>query len=200
MKTVTSNRIRWIIPALAALIIGAGADVVMAAPAEENKPKATKAAKPRSKTAEGTFSSANATMVKLNVKGVEMNVNLVLTTEYWRIQTGLPVSALKVGDMVKFTLKGTDDMATVQSLAPLTLKFEDVATLTIDKIGRMKFDRVAKLTATDLVAGQEAKVASNVFPDGKMEAREVWVVIKPTKPEKKIVNTKTVTTVEDDED
>ena len=174
------------LPALAAVIVGSGISTVLAAPAVETKaPKAAKAPKPKSKTVEGTFSAANATMVKLKAKDGEMNVNLVPTTEYWRIQTGLAVNELKVGDMVKFTLKGTDDMATVQSLAPLTLKFSDIATLTIDKIGRIKFDRVSKLAATDLTAGQEAKVASNLFADGKLEAREVWVIISPVKTAKK---------------
>lgn len=185
MKTVTPNRVRWVIPALAAVIAGAGANIVLAAPAKETKPKTVKAPKPKQKTAEGTLTQANATMVKLKAKDGEMSVNLVPATEYWQIQTGLPSSELKVGDMVKFTLKGTKGMATIQSLAPLTLKFDDVATLTIDKIGRTKFDRVTKLQADDLTADQQAKVVSSVFADGKMEAREVWVIIKPVKPIKK---------------
>jgi len=186
MKAVMTSRFCWMVPALAAVIVGSGMNAIVAAPTEETKaPKAAKAPKPKSRTMEGTFSTANATMVKLKSKDGETNVNLVPTTEYWRIQTGLAANELKVGDMVKFTLKGTDDMATVQSLAPLTLKFADVATLTLDKIGRTKFDRVTQLMATDLVAGQDAKVASNLFPDGKLEAREVWVVVEPVKPVKK---------------
>ena len=181
MINVNVTRICWAIPALAVVLSSAGANVVLAAPTEGAKPKAVKAPKPKSRTLQGTFSQANATTIKLKAKDGETNVNLVPTTVYWRIQTGLPVSELKVGDMVKFTLKGTDNMATVQSLSPLTLKFSDVATLTLDKIGRTKFDRVTELTATGLVAGQEAKVASNLFPDGKLEAREVWVIVKPTK-------------------
>ena len=184
MKTVTPNRVRWIIPALATVIAGAGANIVLAAPSRETKPKTTKAAKPKSKTVQGTFTSANATTVKLKAKDGEMSINLVETTQYWRIQTGLAVKELKVGDMVKFTLKGTKGMAAVESVAPLTLKFADVATLTIDKIGRTKFDRVTNLVADDLTTGQQAKVASNLFPDGKMEAREVWVIVKPTKAPK----------------
>lgn len=186
MKTVKTNRFCWTVPALAAVILGSGMHAVVAAPTEGTKPiKAAKAPKPKSRTIEGTFSLANATTVRLKSKDGESNISLVPATEYWRIQTGLSVADLKVGDTVKFTLKGTDDMATVQSLAPLTLKFADIATLTLDKIGRTKFDRVTKLEATDLVAGQNAKVASNLFPDGKLEAREVWVVVEPVKPEKK---------------
>lgn len=185
MKVLTLNRAHWVIPVLAAVITGAGANVVLAAPAGDMKPKIAKAHKPKSKTAEGSFTSANETVVKLKVKDGEMNINLVPTTKYWRIQKGLAVTSLKAGDMVKFSLKGTDNMATVQSLAPLTLKFSDIATLTLDKIGRTKFDRVTKLAAADLVAGQNAKVASSLFADGKLEAREVWVMIEPVKPEKK---------------
>ena len=188
MKVVTSNRVWWTVPVLAAVVAGAGMSTVIAAPVTETKPKTTKAPKPKSRTAEGTFTSANATMVKLKAKDGEMNVNLVPATKYWRLQTGLAMADLQVGDMVKFSLKGTDGMATVQSLAPLTLKFADVATLTLDKIGRMKFDRVSKLTANELAAGQEAKVASNLFADGKLEAREVWVIIAPAKPIKKKVD------------
>jgi hypothetical protein len=91
---------------------------------------------------------------------------------------------LKVGDTVRFPLKGTDGLPTIQSLTPLTLKFGDEATLTLNQTEKMKFDLVTKITAAELATGQEVKIASNVFADGKMEAREVWLVLPPVKAEK----------------
>jgi hypothetical protein len=78
-------------------------------------------------------------------------------------------------------LPGTDDMGRVESLAPLTLKFGDTATLVYTNPGKMRFVRIAKITATDVVTGQKGKVAGNVYPDGRVEAREVWVEVEPEK-------------------
>jgi hypothetical protein len=66
----------------------------------------------------------------------------------------------------------------------VTLKFGDDAILTLNNTEKMKFDLVTKIAATELTAGQTAKIVSNVLPDGKMEAREVWVVVAPVKAEK----------------
>jgi len=186
MKTAKENRIRWAIPVLAAAMASVGANAVLAQPTTPaTKPdKPAKAPKPKSKLIQGSFSQANATGVKVTTKDGEMSVSLTPKTEYWRIEEGLAAADLKVGEMVKFSLKGTDDMATVQSLAPLALKFGEIATLTFAQTSKMKFDRVNKLMATDLVAGQMTKAYTNLMPDGKMEAREVWVIVKPTKTPK----------------
>jgi Cu/Ag efflux protein CusF len=187
---VVSNRIRWAIPALAAVLIGRTMRASHAAPdtPATKAVKPARAPKPKSKTAEGTFAVVSATQVKLTTKAGELASNLVPTTEYYRLNEDVAVADLKTGDMVKFPLRGTDGLPTVQSVAPLTLKFGDEATLTFTKSDKMKLDRVTKITATDLAVGQEARVASNLFDDGHMEAREVWVSIpapKMAKPEAK---------------
>lgn len=186
MKTVTPNRVRWVIPALVAVVVGAGANPIIAQPATPAaKPeKAAKAPKAKSKMIEGSFAQANANSVRVTTKDGAMNVSLTPKTEYWRIEGGLAATDLKVGEMVKFSLRGTDGMATVQSLAPLALKFGEMATLNFVQAPKIKFERVNKLTATDLVAGQTTKAYTSVMPDGKMEAREVWVIIEKPKPVK----------------
>lgn len=190
MKLVASNRTFIAVPTLAALLAGSVVYPIDAQPKTPSRAtaatKTAKAPRPRSKTVQGTFVQANASSVKLNSKDGELNAVLVPTTEYWRIETGITPSNLKIGDTIRFTLRGTDGMATVQSVSPLTLKFADVATLTIDNPRRMKFERASKLTPTDLASGQTAKVASNVFPDGRIEAREVWVIVEPVRAPRKV--------------
>jgi Cu/Ag efflux protein CusF len=171
------------VPAVAAVLVGSGVSVSSAAP-QAKAENAVKAVKSKSKTVSGAVALADANQVKLTTKEGDVLVNLVPTTQYYRVQSGVPVAEIKVGDVVKFALKSTDGMPTVQSLAPLTLKFGEDATLVFTKSDKMKFDRVSKIAATDLTVGQEAKVASNLFPDGKMEAREVWVTIPHPKAEK----------------
>lgn len=183
MKSVVYNRMRWMVPAVAAVLVGSGVSVSSAAP-QTKAENAVKAVKPKSKTVSGAVALADANQVKLTTKEGDVLVNLVPTTRYYRVQSGVPVAEIKVGDVVKFALKGTDENPTVQSLAPLTLKFGDEATLTYTSSDKMKFDRVSKISAADLVVGQEAKVASNLLPDGKMEAREVWVTIHEPKAAK----------------
>ena len=188
MQTVTSKQMCWAIPAVAAVLFAGGVQSGLAQPTTTTatKPaKAVKEPKPKSKTANGTIAQASATQVKLTTKDGEVTANLVPTTQYWRVQESVKATDLKTGDTVKFPLKGTNGLPTVQGLAPLTLTFGDMATLTITKTEKMKFDLVTKIAATELAAGQSAKVASSVFPDGHMEAREVWVEVAPVKPEKK---------------
>lgn len=183
---VVSKKARWAVSALAAVLIGGGLQTSFAQPtapaAKTEKP--AKAPKPKSKTADGTIATASATQVKLTTKEGEVVANLVPATEYWRIQEDVKATDLKTGDTIKFPLRGTNGLPTVQSLAPLTLTFADMATLTLNKTEKMKFDIVTKITATEIAAGQTAKVASNVFEDGRTEAREVWIMIAPVKAAK----------------
>ena len=185
MTSVVTKRGRWALPVLAAVLLsgvqsGFAQPTTPAAKAE----KPAKAPRPKSRTETGTLAQASATQVKLTTKDGETTVNLVPTTEYWRIQEDVKSTDLKTGDTVRFPLRGTNGLPTVQSLAPLTLTFADIATLTFTKPEKMKFDLVTKIAAAELTAGQNAKIASNVFEDGRAEAREVWVIVAPVKPAK----------------
>lgn len=110
-----------------------------------------------------------------------MSANLVPATIFWCYQRGVSAADLKVGETVRMNLPGTDDMGRVESLSPLTLKFGGNATLSYGQDSKVKFERISKITATDVVAGQKGKVAGNVYPDGRIEAREVWVNVEPEK-------------------
>ena len=183
MKTVTATKrwTKWLAPALAVSFAGANLSCALAAPAKETKPKTAKAPRLRSKTLEGTFAQASATSVKVQGKSEAMTAALVPTTAYWRTQKGVAAGDLKVGDTIKMNVPGTDDMGRVESLFPLTLKFGENATVIFNTTGRMKFERVSKITPTDLVTGQKGKIASNIYPDSRIEAREVWVYVEPEK-------------------
>jgi hypothetical protein len=190
MKMITARRISWIVLTLA-LTFGA----IAANPANAQKKPAAKTTKvktdkPKPKTVYGTFSQANATGVKIKSDKEEMSANLVPTTVYWRTQKSVPSADLKVGETVKMNLPGTDDMGRVESVSPLTLKFGDNVTLVYDKPGKMRFVRISKIAATDVVVGQKGKVAASVYPDGRVEAREVWVETEPEKAPKKTTVTK----------
>ena len=184
MRVKTARRISWIVPALALAFGVAGMNPVTAQPKTTKttkNAKTDKAPRPKSKTLMGTFSQADATAVKIKGKTEEVSYSLVPSTVYWRTQRGVSAADLKVGETVRMNLPGTDDMARVESLSPLTLKFGDDTTLIYAKPARMKFERVTKIAATDVVAGQTGKVAGNVYPDGRVEAREVWVEVEPEK-------------------
>jgi hypothetical protein len=170
-----------IIPALAATFGIAGMNPVTAQPKTAAGTAKTKTEKPKSKTLMGTFSQADATAVKVKGKTEEVSYSLVPSTVYWRAQRGVSPADLKVGETVRMNLPGTDDVARVESLSPLTFKFGEDATLIYGKPARMKFERITKITATDIVAGQTGKVAGNVYPDGRIEAREVWVEVESEK-------------------
>ena len=181
MKIATARRMGWIVPALA-LTFGFAA--INPISAQNNAPEKTTKAKterPRSKTLMGTFSRADATALTIKGTKEEMSANLVPTTVFWRTQKGVAPADLKIGEIVKLNLAGTDDMGRVESLSPLTLKFGDNATLIYDKPGKTKFERISKITATDVIAGHKGKVAGNVYADGRIEAREVWVEVEPEK-------------------
>jgi len=182
MKMVTTKRIGWVAPIMA-LTLGITSMNVATA---QNKPKAKatkaiKTEKTKSKTIYGTFSQASATGVKIKSNKEEMSANLVPATIFWRYQRGVSAADLKVGETVRMNLPGTDDMGRVESLSPLTLKFGGNATLSYGQDSKVKFERISKITATDVVAGQKGKVAGNVYPDGRIEAREVWVNVEPGK-------------------
>ncbi len=180
-QTTAMRSIKWFVSALALTVSCAGVNPAFAQAEAPTKAKITKSEKPKSKTLLGTFSKADAKAVNVKGKSEELNYSLVPSTVYWRTQKSVSASDLKVGETVKMNLPGTDDIGRIESVSPLTLKFGDNATLTYTNTRRMKFERVSKITATDLVAGQKGKIAGNVYPDGRIEAREVWVEVEPEK-------------------
>lgn len=151
------------------------------APKTTAKPKVER---PKSRTAQGTVANVSATSLRATVKDGPWDVTLTPQTEVWRVDSDLAANELKVGDTVMFTLRGTNGLPTVQSLSPMTLKFAEQATLTFGNTNKMTFDRISKMATTELAAGQTAKVAANVFADGKNEARTVWAIFEKPKPAK----------------
>jgi hypothetical protein len=181
MTFATVRRISLMIPALAVTFGVAGMNSAIAQPKTAAGTTKAKTERPKSKTLMGTFSQADATAVKIKGKTEEVSYSLVPSTVYWRAQRGVSPADLKVGETVRMNLPGTDDVARVESLSPLTFKFGEDATLIYGQPARMKFERITKITATDIVVGQTGKVAGNVYPDGRIEAREVWVEVEPEK-------------------
>lgn len=180
MKSATARRMGLFVPALALTFGAIGLNAATAQTEPVEKTTKAKTEKTRSKTVTGTFSQADATAAKIKGSSEEVSYVLVPTTVYWRLQRGVSPADLKVGETVSIDVPGTSQIGRVESLSPLTLKFDN-ATLTYEKTDHVKFERIAKITAADVVVGQKGKIAGNVYPDGRIEAREVWVYVVPEK-------------------
>jgi hypothetical protein len=125
--------------------------------------------------------SVTANAIQVTTKEGTLDIALTAETAVWRQENNLTPAEVKVGDMIAFPLRGTDDQATVSSLSPLTLKFADVATLTLNKTEKLDLDRVTVVKSTDLAAGQNVAVQMNVLADGKLEARRVTILVDKPK-------------------
>jgi Cu/Ag efflux protein CusF len=153
-----------------------------AAPADAAKPVV---AKMKSRTeSRATVAAVTADSLQITTKQGAVDAALTPQTEYWRLEDNLKPEELKVGDMVAFALRSTDGQPTVASVAPLTLKFGDDATLTLNKTDRMTFDRLTAIKSSDVAVGQNVAVKMNVLPDGKFEAQRVTVVVAKPKATK----------------
>lgn len=172
MKTVFSKQL---LLALALPLFAAS--VNMPFPSVVHAEEAVKPAKtPRAKArvSSGSVTQATATSLKLDTQEGAQDITLTNKTDIARLETGLSASDLKVGDTLALVLAGTSGRPTVQSLTPLTLQFDN-ASVTFSNTGKTKFSRYTKLSATDLVAGQQVKVTATPRPDGTAVARNVYV-------------------------
>lgn len=172
MRRHSKRFVLWVLPFFAATVALSGMS---------GEASAQNTARPRSKTVEGPLLQATTTALKLKSREGDLDITLTPDTQYHRMETGLQISDLKQGEIVQFTLKGTNGLPTVETVTPLTLKFSNSAQLTLPNDPKLRFDRISSSSASELAAGQTAKVANNLFPDGRLEAREVWLIIKPAR-------------------
>jgi hypothetical protein len=177
-----------IVPAgvLFATSAGAPAQPAATTAADTSKPKtqSTKTARPRSRTEKASIAAVTANSIQVTTKEGTLDIALTPETTVLRQENDLLPNELKVGDAIAFPLRGTDDPPTVSSLVPLTLKYADIATLTLNKTEKMSFDRLTTIKSSDLATGQNVSVQMNVLADGKLEARRVTVMIDKPKPAK----------------
>lgn len=171
MQIVNKKFILWVLPILIATVTLAGTN---------NSASAQDTPRLRSKTAEGTLVQVSSTALKMKSREGDLDINLTPDTRYHRTETGLQASELKAGDTLRFTLKGTDGLPVIESLTPLALRYSDSTLLTLPNDPKLRFERMGSLVPSELAVGQTTKIASNVYPDGKMEARDVWLIIKPS--------------------
>ena len=141
----------------------------------------------RTRTAKSTITAvdttANTIKVTTTAKNENLDVALTPETEFGKEEQGLTAGELKVGDTVSFSRKGFRATGIVTSLSPLTLKIEDMATLSMTKTEGVKFNRHTALTRTDLAANQTISLRMRTGPDGKIEGRRVIVIVtKPKTP------------------
>lgn len=146
----------------------------------EEAAKPAKATRAKSHTETGQVTEATATSLKYTGKEGPRDIALTDKTEITRVETGLSVADLKAGDTLALTVPGTNGRANVQSLAPLTLQFDN-ATITFSNADKAKFNRVTKISATDLAAGQDIKVVALIQADGSSTARTVQQTVGKTK-------------------
>jgi hypothetical protein len=131
---------------------------------------AAKAPRAKARAVVGAIAQASAT--SLTVDGQEIALND--KTEIGRIDAGVLASDLKVGDTLVLALPGTSGRPTVQSIAPLTLQFDN-ASITFTNSPKAKFSRYTKIAAADLAAGQQVKVVAVPGADGALSARTVQI-------------------------
>lgn len=156
-------------------------------------PPQAKPAKPTNRPGERKLESTIAAVekigdtVRITLKDGSLTVTVKPSTELVQEERWLVASDLKVGDrlsLITFKPKAKGSLkekAVVTAVNPLVLKISEVATLTVDKVENVEFNRYTPLPASALAAGQTVALEMRVLRDGQIEAKRIAVVIVKAK-------------------